>query len=52
MDRKDEHIPTTSLAALYGYSDSDWAMDIQYRRSIYGMIFFLGCALIAWKTSV
>jgi hypothetical protein len=33
-------------------SDSDWAMDIRHRRSISGMVFFLGGAVIAWKTRV
>jgi hypothetical protein len=52
MDCKDEHIPTEKLATLYGYSDSDWVMDIRNHRSISGMIFFLGGAVIAWKTCV
>jgi hypothetical protein len=35
---------------VYGYSDSDWAMDIRHRRWIFDMVFFLGGAVIAWKT--
>jgi hypothetical protein len=52
MDRKEEHIPAQNLTTLYGYSDSDWAMDIRHRHSISGMVFFLGGAVIAWKTRV
>jgi hypothetical protein len=50
MDCKEDHIPSENLTTLYGYSDSDWAMDIRHRRSISGMVFFLGGAVIAWKT--
>jgi hypothetical protein len=52
MDRKEEDIPTENITTLYGYSDSDWAMYIRHRRSISGMVFFLGGAVIAWKTRV
>jgi hypothetical protein len=52
MDPKDEHIPAENLTTLYGYGDSDWVMDIRHRRSISGMVFFLGGAVIAWKTRV
>jgi hypothetical protein len=52
MDRKEEHIPAENLTTLYGYSDSNWAMDIRHRRSISGMVLFLGGAVIAWKTRV
>jgi hypothetical protein len=51
-DRIDEHVPTENLTTLYGYSDADWAMDIRNRRSIYGMVFFLSGAVVAWKTRV
>jgi hypothetical protein len=37
---------------LYGYSDADRDMDIRHRRAIYGMVFFLAGAVVAWKTSV
>jgi hypothetical protein len=50
MDRQEDHIPSENLTNLYGYSDSDWAMDIRHRQSISGMVFFLGGAVIAWKT--
>jgi hypothetical protein len=52
MDCKEEHIPSENLTTLYGYSDRYWAMEIGHRRSIYGMVFFLGGAVIAWKTRV
>jgi hypothetical protein len=52
MDRKEEHTPSENLTTLYGYSDSDWAMDIRHRHSISGMAFFLGGEVIAWKTRV
>ena len=38
--------------ALFGYVDSDWAMDIRHRRSISGIIFKLAGAAIAWKCRV
>jgi hypothetical protein len=47
MDHKEERIPAENLTTLYGYSDSDWVMDIRHRRSISGMVFFLGGAVIA-----
>jgi hypothetical protein len=49
MDRKEDHPSSENLTTLYGYSDSDWAMDIRHRRSIF---FFLGGAAIARKTRV
>jgi hypothetical protein len=52
MDRKEKHSPTENLATLYGDCDSDWVMDIRHRHSISGMVFFLGGAVIAWKTPV
>jgi hypothetical protein len=52
MDRKEEHIPTENLTTLYGYSDSDWDIYIRHCRSISGMVFFLGGAVIYWKTRV
>jgi hypothetical protein len=51
-DRLDEHVPTENLTTLYGYSDSDWALDIRHRRSISGMVFFSAGAVVAWKTRV
>ena len=38
--------------ALYGYVDSDWAMDIRHRRSISGIVYILAGAAVAWKTRV
>jgi hypothetical protein len=52
MDRNEEHIPSENLTTLYGYSGSDWEMDIRHRRSISGMVFSLGGAVIARKTRV
>jgi hypothetical protein len=37
---------------LYGYSDTDWAMDIRRHCSISGMVFFLAGAVVAWKSCV
>jgi hypothetical protein len=51
-DRIDEHVPKENLQMLYGYSESNWAMDIRHRRSISGMVFSLAGAVIAWKTRV
>jgi hypothetical protein len=51
-NRIDEHVPMDNLTTLYGYSDADWDMDIQHRRSISGMVFFLAGAVVAWKTCV
>jgi hypothetical protein len=48
----DEHIPKEGLATLFGYNDSDWAMDIHHRHSISGMVFFLAGAVVSWKTCV
>jgi hypothetical protein len=35
-----------------GYVDSDWAADIRHRRSIFGVVFKLAGAAIAWKCCV
>jgi hypothetical protein len=48
----DEHVPTENLTTLYGYSNTDWAMDIIHRRSISGVVLFLAGAVVAWKTRV
>jgi hypothetical protein len=37
---------------LFGYADSDWAMDIRHRRSISGIIMMLAGGAIAWKCRV
>ena len=41
-----------SQFALYGYVDSDWAMDIRHRRSVSGIVYMMGGAAVAWKTRV
>jgi hypothetical protein len=52
MDRKEEHVPSENLTTLYIYSDSDWVVEIIHRRSICGLVFFLGGSVIGWKTRV
>jgi hypothetical protein len=39
-DRVDEHIPKEGLMTLFGYSDSDWAMEIRHRRSIHYLAWY------------
>jgi hypothetical protein len=51
-NRVDEHVPMENFKTLYGYSDADWDMDIQHRRSISGMVFFLAGDVVAWKNRV
>uniref|UniRef100_A0A7S1VQI3 Reverse transcriptase Ty1/copia-type domain-containing protein n=1 Tax=Grammatophora oceanica TaxID=210454 RepID=A0A7S1VQI3_9STRA len=43
---------TFSPSHLFGYLDSDWAMDIRHRRSISGIIFMLAGAAVSWKCRV
>ena len=35
---------------LVGYSDSDWAGDIDTRRSTSGYSFLIGCSLVSWSS--
>ncbi|XP_039687785.1 secreted RxLR effector protein 161-like [Medicago truncatula] len=42
--------PRNSPLQLQGYSDADWAGFVDTRRSISGQCFFLGHALISWRT--
>ena len=44
--------PVLSQFTLYGYVDSDWAMDIRHRRSVTGIVYMLAGAAVAWKTRV
>ena len=37
---------------LFGYADSDWAMDTTHRRSISGIIYKLSGGPVAWKCRV
>ena len=39
-----------SPEALVGYSDADWAGDVQDRRSTSGNVFLLGGGAIAWSS--
>ena len=38
--------------AVFGYADSDWAMDIHHHCSISGIVFKFAGAAIAWKCRV
>ena len=39
-----------SLFNLEGYSDSDWATNIDDRKFVSGICVFLGCNLITWSS--
>ena len=40
------------LAALVGYTDSDWAGDLDTRRSTSGYLFSVGSAVISWSSKL
>jgi hypothetical protein len=48
-DAANEHHINDLYELLFGYADSDWAMDIRHRRSISGIIMMLAGGAIAWK---
>jgi hypothetical protein len=52
QERAHDHKPNLPLTTLYGYSDSDWAMDCRHRRSISGIVLKLSGAAISWKCRV
>lgn len=40
------------LAALAGYTDSDWAGDLDTRRSTSGYLFSVGSAVVSWSSKL
>jgi hypothetical protein len=48
----DHLVPVDRHGVLYGYSDSDWAMDVRHRRSITGIVMCLAGGAVAWKCRV
>ncbi|XP_019431575.1 PREDICTED: uncharacterized protein LOC109338736 [Lupinus angustifolius] len=44
------YFPTHNPTTIKGYSDSDWGACLDTQRSITGWRFFLGSALISWKS--
>lgn len=42
------HIGGSNIT-LEGYSDTNWAGDLEYQKSIYGYIFFVGEGVILWN---
>ncbi|KAH9649108.1 Integrase catalytic domain-containing protein [Citrus sinensis] len=45
-------VVTGKIAGLYGYVDSDYAGDLDKRRSLTGYMFFLDGCLVNWKASL
>jgi hypothetical protein len=51
-DANNDHDIKALYDSLFGYADSDWAMDIRHRRSISGIIMMLAGGAIAWLCRV
>ncbi|XP_019420623.1 PREDICTED: uncharacterized protein LOC109330800 [Lupinus angustifolius] len=43
-------IPSNNSTTIRGYSDSDWAIFLDTRKSVTGWCFFLGTTLVLWKS--
>ncbi|XP_019431996.1 PREDICTED: uncharacterized protein LOC109339079, partial [Lupinus angustifolius] len=42
--------PSNNTTDIQGYSDSDWETCIDTRKSVTGWCFFIGSALVSWKS--
>ena len=42
----------SSLASIVGWTDADWGMDTETRRSTTGFVFMICGAAISWKTKL
>jgi hypothetical protein len=51
-DAPNNHLLQDLYDLLFGYADSDWAMDIHHHHSILGIIMMLAGGAIAWKCRV
>jgi hypothetical protein len=44
--------PINSDLQILGFSDADWGVCIDSRRSIAGYCFFVGHSLVSWKSKI
>lgn len=51
-DQTFQHAPPIDPFHLFGYTDSDWAMDTRHRRSISGIVFKLAGGAVSWRCRV